>query len=126
MHPLIKLVATQPQLLADHAEAYAALASEELGTVSTALKRGVILGAAALVCLGVAAVLGGVALMLWAITPPANLLAPWALIATPLAPALLGLCFLAAARSAQSHSTFDSLRGQVKADMAMLREMAAA
>jgi len=34
IHPLLKLVATQPQLLADHAEAYAELVGEEFGTVN--------------------------------------------------------------------------------------------
>lgn len=125
MHPLLKLIATQPQLLADHAEAYASLVSAELGIASTALKRRAVLTAAALCCLGVTAVLGGVALMLWGVVPLANSQAPWLLIAAPLAPALLAIACLLAARSPADAGAFDNVRSQVKADMAMLRELAA-
>ena len=125
MHPLLKLIATQPQLLADHAEAYASLVSAELGIASTALKRRAMFSAAALCSFGVTAVLGGVALMFWGVVPLANSPAPWLLIAAPLAPALLAVACLLAARSPAEAAPFDNARLQVKADMAMLRELAA-
>lgn len=76
IHPLLRLAATQPQMLADHAEAYAALVGEELGRSAAAAKQRLLLAAAGL-CLAVtAAVLAGVAAMLWAVTPPANLQTP--------------------------------------------------
>ena len=57
LHPLLHLVATQPQLLADHAEAYAELVAEELGDFSVTWKRRALLNAVALCFGGVAAVL---------------------------------------------------------------------
>lgn len=66
-HPLLHLLLTQPRLLADHVEAYAELVATEIGNVSVAWKRRALLNAVALCCLGVAAVLAGVALMLWAV-----------------------------------------------------------
>ncbi len=124
IHPLLRLVATQPQLLADHAEAYAGLVGEELSRSTSEWKRRVVLSAVALCLLGVAAVLGGVALMLWAVTPAANLQAPWALIAAPLVPAVIAAVCLLASRSSPG-DTFAGLRQQLAADLSMLREVSA-
>ena len=72
IHPLFHLLVTQPNLLADHADAYAELVSAEIGTVSSAYKRKVLLNAVQLCCLTVAAILAGVAAMLWAVIPDAQ------------------------------------------------------
>lgn len=125
MHPLLHLIATQPQLLADHAEAYADLLGEELGSASAIWKRRLALHAVALCSLGVSAVLGGVALMLWAVIPPADIQAPWALIAGPSLPLAVALGCLWAARPQPSAGTFDNVKRQMKADVAMLREVSA-
>ena len=122
--PLLHLIATRPQLLADHAEAYLDLMGEELGRVSNNWKRRALLNAVALCSLGVAAVLGGVALMLWAVTPVADLHAPWALIAAPLLPLATALvCLLTATGQDDERAAFSTLRQQVQADMLMLREV---
>jgi hypothetical protein len=126
LHPLLHLIATQPQLLAEHAEAYAEMVAAEIGSVSTAWKRRALLNAVALCCLGVAAVLAGVALMLWAVIPPADIQAPWALVAAPLAPIAAAAACLWAARMGGELSGFDKLRQQVKADIVMLREVSTA
>ena len=123
MHPLLHLVATQPQLLADHAEAYAELVAAEIGTASAAWKRRALLNAVALCCLVVAVVLAGVALMLWAVIPAAQMHAAWVLIAAPLLPVAVALGCLLAARAQDEGGVFENLRRQMKADMAMLREM---
>jgi hypothetical protein len=125
IHPLLRLVATQPQLLADHAEAYAGLVSEELGRAAAAWKLRVLLLAVALCLAGVAAVLAGVALMLWAVTPAANLQAGWALIAAPLVPAAVAL-ICALAGKPLNEPAFVDLKQQVAADLGMLREVSAA
>ncbi len=122
IHPLFLLIATRPQLLADHAEAYAELVAAEVAQVSATWKRRSLLYALALICLAVGAVLAGVALMLWAVTPAASMHAPWALIAAPAAPVALALWCLLAARSQAQASGFDTIRQQMKADMNMLRE----
>ena len=124
MHPLLALIATRPQLLAAHAEAYAALAAAELAEASTGWQRKLLLGATALCCFGVASVLAGVALMLWAVLLPTADLARALLIATPLVPALLALGCGLAARSTGSAS-FTVLRQQIKADLRLLHEAGA-
>jgi hypothetical protein len=126
LHPLLHLVATQPQLLAEHAEAYAEMVAAQVGTVSAAWKRRAMLGAVALCCLGVAAVLAGVALMLWAVFPPGDIHAPWALMAAPLVPAAAAVACLAVARSKRAVGGFSALHEQLRADIVMLREAGAA
>ncbi len=125
IHPLLRLVATQPHLLADHAEAYAGLVGEEVTQTVVGIKRRVLLSAVALGLLAIAAVLVGVALMLWAVVPPADMQAPWALLAAPGAPAVGGIICLLIGRS-QPGDTFAGLRQQLAADMVLLREVSAA
>ncbi|MEO5775007.1 MAG: hypothetical protein ABIQ32_12945 [Sphingomicrobium sp.] len=125
IHPLLRLVATQPQLLADHAEAYAGLVGEEIGRSAASLKHRMLLSAIALCLVGVAAVLAGVALMLWAVVPPADMQAPWALIAAPAVPAVIALvCGLMSRQKPTDR--FAALKQQVAADLVMLREVSAA
>nr|WP_315239478.1 hypothetical protein [uncultured Albidiferax sp.] len=124
MHPLLRLVATQPQLLVDHVEAYADLVAEEIGHVSSAWKLRILLYAVALCSVVVATVLAGVALILWAVVPFSEMHAPWALVAAPLLPIAAAIWCLIAARRETSDG-FDNLRQQVKADIGMLREVSA-
>jgi hypothetical protein len=123
VHPLLQLVATRPQLLAEHAEAYAELAAAEAGAALAAWRRQTLLTAMALACLGVAAVLAGVALMLWAVALPTDIQAPWALVAAPMLPGFAAVACLAAARSGRGNGSFGALREQVMADLMMLREV---
>lgn len=125
MHPLLHLIATQPNLLADHAEAYADLLGEELSAASTQWKRKAMLGAVALCCLGVGAVLTGVALMLWAVIPPENMNAPWALIVAPLVPLVAAAVCAVNANGAPRQNAFDTIRQQLREDAAMLRQASA-
>ena len=122
LHPLLHLIATRPQLLAEHAEAYAELVAADVGAASAVWKQRAVLNAVALCCLGVAAVLAGVALMLWAVVPVADIHSPWALVATPLLPVAVAAGCLMAARERPGGSTFGNLRRQVRADIVMLRE----
>jgi cytochrome bd-type quinol oxidase subunit 2 len=124
LHPLLHLITQRPELLADHAQAYAELAAEEWLAVRSTWLRRLLLMAAALCGCGVAAVLAGVALMLWASTPAAELHAPWALLAAPMLPLAFALCCLLLARLQPGATGFASLREQLLADLAMLREAA--
>lgn len=126
MHALFHLIATRPQLLAEHAEAYAALVSTEVPRISAAYKRSAWLAALSLGSLGAGMVLAGVAVMLWAITPEALLRAPWALVAVPALPLLAGVACALAARRGRERGAFDNLRQQVNADIELLREAALA
>ena len=123
MHPLLHLIATQPHLLGEHAQAYAELVTAEVGTASSAWKRKAALGAGALCCAGVAAVLAGVSVLLWAVVPAAQMHASWALWVVPAVPVFLAGACVVAARGDGSSSSFSALREQMKADMAMLREV---
>ena len=125
MHPLLRLLTTQPQLLADHAQAYGELAGAELSRVSTAWKRRAVLGAVGAVCLGVTTVLAGVALLLWAAIPVAQMPAPWLLVVVPLVTAAAALGCILALRAGDEPGAFEEIRQQIQADIAMLREATA-
>ena len=122
IHPLLRLVATQPQLLADHVEAYAALVNEEMGNAVSVWKRRVLLNAIALGLLAVGVMLGGVALMLWAVIPTPNIRAAWALVIVPAVPLVVSLlCLLACQR--ETPLAFADVKQQLAADFMMLREV---
>lgn len=125
MHPLLKLMATQPRLLAEHAQAYAQLVALEIDNVSSAWRRRTLLQAAALCCLGVASVLAGVAWMLWAVVPGVAATAAWALLGAPLLPLAAGLWCLHLAHAQPAVCAFDSLRQQIRLDLTLLREAGA-
>lgn len=125
MHPLFHLIASRPQLLADHALAYAELVAAEIPRVSAAWKRSALLTAAAVLGVALALGLAGVALMLWAVLPEASMRAPWALLVVPLVPLTAALVCLLAAQRGGERAAFDELRLQVQADIGMLREAAA-
>jgi hypothetical protein len=126
IHPLLRLVATQPHLLADHAEAYAGLVGEEVGKAATVWKRRAALNAIALCAGGVSVVLIGVAVMMWAASADtATMRAGWVLIATPAVPALIALlCFIKG--KSDDTDAFVDLKQQVAADLSMLREVSVA
>ena len=125
IHPLLRLAATQPHLLGDHVEAYAALVGEEVSKVSTSLmtRVGLYLGAALMLAVGL--VLIGVALMLRATVPASDYAAGWALFVVPLTPFVIaGICIVVA-RAKPEEKPFDTIKKQLNADMAMLREVSA-
>lgn len=125
IHPLLRLVATQPQLLADHAEAYAGLVSAEIGRTAAGLKLRVLLIVVALCFAGVATVLTGIALMLWAVVPTGSMPAPWALVVAPAVPAFIAIvCVVVGQR--KPADTFAELKQQIAADLVMLREVSSA
>ncbi|MDP2369484.1 hypothetical protein [Rhodoferax sp.] len=125
LHPLFRLIATQPELLAQHAQGYTELVSQEFERVSSVWKRQATLRLAALCSLCVAVALAGVAFMLWAVIPAIQMQAPWALLVAPLLPlALAGWCLLALRPTGPPRS-FDNVRQQWEADLAVLREVGA-
>jgi hypothetical protein len=125
IHPLLRLAATEPHLLGDHVEAYAALVGEEVTKASTswAMRIGFYLASLLLVAIGL--VLVGVALLLWATLPSSEYPAPWAMFVVPLTPFVLAAICALVARSKPVEKAFDAIRKQLNADMAMLREVSA-
>ncbi len=123
MHPLLQLIATKPQLLFDHVEAYGDLVTSEARYITAMWRRRALLTAVALCSAGVGAVLAGVALMLWAVIPTSQIQAPWVLLVTPLVPLGLAAACVVYSRNRPEDGAFNTIREQVNADLTMLREV---
>ncbi|MFN0186744.1 MAG: hypothetical protein ACKVQR_23270 [Aquabacterium sp.] len=123
MPSLLRLLATQPALLGEHAQAYGELVVAGLPRAAAAWRRQAMLVAGAVVCLLAAVVLAGVAVMLWATLPAATMPAPWLLLVAPLVPALVGIACMLAAPAPAGTGLLDDLQTQVQADLAMLRDV---
>jgi uncharacterized membrane protein YqjE len=128
MHPLLHLLMTQPGLLGEHAQGYAALLGSEITEIKQVGQRYLLWSAATAVCTAAALVLAGVALMLWAMAPVLPAMptgATWALCATPCLP-LAAACFcLQKMRAPMSADAFAQTREQLKTDMQLLKEISA-
>jgi MFS family permease len=122
IHPFLRLVTTQPQLLADHVEAYAALVSEAMGEAISVWRRRAMLTTVALSLLAVGTVLGGVAAMLWAVLPAPDARASWVLVIVPTVPIVVSLLCLLACRREEPRA-FAEVKQQMAADFMMLREV---
>ncbi len=125
-HPLLHVVATQPELLVTHAQGYAALAADEWRGWAALWRRRAWLTAATVVCAALAAVLCGVAVLLWVVTPhmPAGLTwVLWAVPAVPLVPALWCAALLRATADVQP---WQAVQAQLALDVAAWRTPAPA
>ncbi len=120
MHPVFRLAAAQPMLLAGHVGAYAGLVSEELRISAAAVHRRLLWQLAGALSLAVAAVLAGVALLLWASLPPGITPAGWLFVVTPLLPAALGLWAGWRAQAHRNGEPFARLREQLAEDADLL------
>lgn len=125
IHPLLRLAATEPQLLGDHVEAYAALVGEEVSNASASWVTRIALYLAALAMAGVGLVLAGVALLLAATLPSGDYPAAWAMVVVPVTPFLIALACALVARSKPIPDAFNRIKTQLNADLAMLREVSA-
>lgn len=124
LNPWLRLLATHPHRLVEHAEAYAGLAACEARTASAAWARRALLYGVAAAGLVLTAMLGGVALMLCAVVAPAQMPAPWVLLVVPAVPAGVALISWLMVRSRSDAPMFADLRRQLQADVSMLREEA--
>lgn len=125
IHPLLRLIATEPQILGDHVEAYAELVGDEVKKTGAAWGSRIALYLAALGFASVTLVLVGVALMFWAAIPVNGMPMAWLLIVVPATTAVAALaCYLLARRN-PIENAFDNVKKQLNADMAMLREVSA-
>jgi hypothetical protein len=122
IHPLVRLLATEPQLVVEHVGAYADLIECEAREAQRRFTIRLALSLLALCCLGVAAVLTGVALMLYAITPALSTQAQWALGAAPAVPILIAIFAGLVARRPSAERAFASIRAQISADLQMIRD----
>jgi FtsH-binding integral membrane protein len=126
IHPLIHLIATKPHLLGDHVEAYTELIGSEVSKTSKMWVSRAVYYAVALFLLSAGLVFIGVAIMLWAVVPTENMNVPWLLIVVPLVPLAGGAFCIVRARAEPEQAAFETVKEQLSADMAMLREVSAA
>jgi hypothetical protein len=121
VNPWLHLVANQPQLLAEHAQAYAELAAAQIAAVSADWKQRALLVALAAGGLLVAATLGGVAVLLWSVTAAPQSASHWVLVTTPAVPAAVAVACLVALRLRRPRGSANALRKQFEADLLVWR-----
>lgn len=124
-HPLLRLAASEPHLIGDHVEAYADLLGDEVKKTSTAWAMRAALFAAAGLLAVIGIVFAGVAVMLWAALPPSGFQAPWVLVVVPLLTLVLAVAAFLFARKRVVESAFERVKQQLRADLAVLREVSA-
>lgn len=126
IHPLFRLIASRPQMLADHVEAYSDLVAQEVDALADGWKRRALLTVVAGVSVALALVFAGIAIMLWAVVPVDSMHSPWVLVSVPAVPLLITLgCWFGLKRTVTTKG-FKTVREQFAADVAMLREVSAA
>ena len=93
IHPMLKIVASRPELLAEHLAAYGELAAVQAQVAAAQLqRRAVLIGVAALAAaLGLG--LAGVAVMLAGALPLQTMPTPWLLAVVPLLPLVVAAGF---------------------------------
>lgn len=126
MHPLLNLIATRPQLLAEHAQAYADLVADELPRAASDWKRQALLNLLALLAFLAALLLAGMALMLWGALPNTSMPAAWLLLVVPLLSLMAAIALFIAAQLGARRRGHSELRQQLQADLALLRAATAA
>ncbi|HSW04630.1 hypothetical protein [Aquabacterium sp.] len=122
IHPLFRLLATQPEVLAEHLGAYAQLASAEVSEAALAVRARAVFMMAMVLFILLGLGLGGVALLLLAALPISVMPAPWLLAVVPLTPLALAVGCWAALQQRPLARSFAQLREQMAADAALLRE----
>jgi hypothetical protein len=119
VHPIFSVLVSRPELVMDHVAGYAALVQEEASTVGAEVtKRGIawaVCGVGAFLFL----ILGGVAVMLAAVTEGFH----WALLLVPAIPLVVAALAFNAARKPMPAKAFAELRAQLDADAQTLRTL---
>lgn len=123
-HPLIRLLASKPQLLVHHMGGYVELASAQAADMAEALQARLRWSVLAVGGLALGAVFAGMALMLVAVVPLADMPQPWLLALVPGVPLLGGAGAWVMARRAEVRWDLAPLREQFAADAALLAEAA--
>lgn len=122
LHPLFKTLATEPQLLLEHAAAYTDLASEEARQLlDHAQHRALWLGVTALLLLIGLTLVGGAMLVLAAV-PYAALATPALLFIAPGLPLLGGLACWLRLKAVRSPGAFSLTRSQWALDRALVAQ----
>jgi hypothetical protein len=123
MHPLLRLVVDEPQVLAEHLAAYASLLVEEGGQAIERSQRRFGQQALGGIAIVVGATLCGVALMLWGALPSDAMPQPWLLLAVPALPLVVAAGLLAPRRGGNEPIAFERVRRQAIADAELWRSL---
>ncbi|MBX3588503.1 MAG: phage holin family protein [Ramlibacter sp.] len=118
IHPLFSLFINRPDLVVEHAAAYAALVRQEASTAGAEVARRAIAWGITALCFSVFGVLAGTALMLGTLMSQFH----WVLLAVPVVSLALALVALRQARRPLSADHFNELKSQLDADAATLRQ----
>lgn len=121
-HPLILLLATRPELLAEHARAYAELLALAMAQTGRTWRRRALLSAGVVCGLGLGTLLAGVSLLLWANSNGAPPQAPWLMWLVPGVPLATALVCAEELWRLGRTSALDPVRAQVQADLALWRQ----
>ena len=121
-HPLILLLATRPELLAEHARAYAELLALAMAQTGRTWRRRALLSAGVVCGMGLGTVLAGVSLLLWANSNGAPPQAPWLMWLVPGVPLATALVCAEEFWRQGRTSPLDPVRAQVQADLALWRQ----
>ena len=122
VHPMLKMLATRPELMAEHFGAYAELAAAE-ASEAAALWRGRLLWAVATGAFVLLALMfGGISLLLLGALPRDAMPAPWLLALVPLLALALAVACWVTLRSRPVAAPFAQLRQQVEVDAALMAE----
>jgi uncharacterized membrane protein YqjE len=125
MNPLLRLIATQPNLIVKHMESYTRMFGDEVSSSTAAIKRRIFVGGAALLFMLLGLIFAGVGLMLWAGLPQVRSDTSWLLLAVPGFPLALSALFFVLLKSDSRPVAMNKLKAQVKADVALLHETGA-
>lgn len=122
VHPMLKTLATRPELMAEHFGAYAELAAAEASEAALLWRGRVLWAVATGAFVLMALMLGGISLLLLGALPREAMPAPWLLALVPLlALALAAGCWVTL-RSRPAAEPFAQLRQQMALDAALLAE----
>lgn len=121
-HPLIKMLASKPELLAEHVGAYAELAAAEASQAVDQMRNKALVAAAAGVLALTGLLLTGVALLLYGALPMDAMPAPWLLAVVPAVPLAAALGCGLWLRSRPARVSFALLREQMAQDGALVQE----
>jgi uncharacterized membrane protein YqjE len=126
LHPMFKIVASRPELVAEHLAAYGQLAAVQAQAAAVQLQRRAVLAGVVSLSAALGMGLAGVALLLVGVVPLQAMPAPWLLGVVPLVPlAVAAFCWMRL-RAVKEASALAPLREQFAADAALLREAGAA
>lgn len=120
-HSLLRLVAAQPELLAEHAQGYLQLAAEEMACFLAYCRLRLWLTVCAVCSATAAVVLSGVSLLLWAMAPVEPLAGAWLLWWVPAVPALLAFACVLRLRAMIERRPWRAMQAQWALDEAIWR-----